>query len=123
MMIVATDLPLSNRLLFRVCKRATFGLARTGSSGGHGSGDYVIGFSTTCRTPKAMPGIREALARQEGVIEAAFLAVADATEEAILNAMFKAERMVGRDGHTREALPIDQVLEILDRHGVRRHSA
>ncbi len=122
MMIVATDLPLSNRLLFRVCKRATFGLARTGSSGGHGSGDYVIGFSTTYRRQDAMPGIREALARQEGVIEAAFQAVADATEEAILNAMFKAERMVGRDGHTREALPIDRVLEILDRHK-RRHEA
>lgn len=122
MMIVATDLPLSNRLLFRVCKRATFGLARTGSGGGHGSGDYVIGFSTTCRLPNALPAIRETLARQEGVIDEAFRAVAEATEEAILNSLFKAERMVGRDGHTREALPIDRVLEILDRHRRRQTS-
>ncbi len=120
MMIVATDLPLSNRLLWRVCKRAPFGLARTGSSGGHGSGDYVIGFSTTYRNTDALPAIRETLARQEGVIDEAFRAVAEATEEAILNSLFRAERMVGRDGHTREALPLDRVLEILDRHGARR---
>src|SRR5262249_37887314 len=58
MMIVATDLPLSNRLLNRVSKRATLGMARTGSSGGHSSGDYVIAFSTTYRDESAMPGVR-----------------------------------------------------------------
>jgi len=118
MIIVATDLPLCGRLLDRVCKRATFGLARTGSNGGHGSGDYVIAFSTSYRTPDAKPGVRQALAQNEGVIDEAFIAVADATEEAILNSIFKAERMLGRDGHVRQALPIERVLEILADHGL-----
>lgn len=113
MIILATDLPLSNRLLNRVCKRATFGLARTGSSGGHGSGDYVIAFSTTCREPGAMPAVQDALARQEGLIDAVFRAAADATEEAILNSLFRAERMEGRDHHLREALPLDRVRALL----------
>ena len=117
MMVVATDLPLSNRLLGRLAKRATFGLARTGSQGGHGSGDYVIAFSTTYRQPAAMAGARAALARDESLMDAAFRAVADATEEAIVNSLFQAERMVGRDGHTREALPVDQVVAILRQHG------
>lgn len=113
MIVLATDLPLSNRLLNRVCKRAAFGLARTGSSGGHGSGDYVIAFSTTCRRPGAMPAARQALSRQESLIDPVFQAAADATEEAILNALFRAERMVGRDGHVREALPLDRVRALL----------
>ena len=117
MMIIATDLPLSARLLNRICKRATFGLARTGSNGGHGSGDYVIAFSTTYRDGSQQK-IREALAQREGLIDRVFTAVADATEESIYNAMFKATTLVGRDGHTRHALDIDQALGILARHNV-----
>ena len=113
MMIVATDVPLSNRLLNRVSKRATLGMARTGSSGGHGSGDYVIAFSTTYRAPEAMRGARQALDRNESAIDVLFQAVADATEEAILNSLFRAHTVVGRDGNTREALPLDVVLERL----------
>jgi D-aminopeptidase len=117
MMIIATDLPLSNRLLNRICKRATFGLARTGSNGGHGSGDYVIAFSTTYRNGSQQK-IRDALTQREGIIDRVFTAVADATEESIYNAMFKATTLVGRDGHTRHALDIDQALAILARHNV-----
>ena len=117
MMIVATDLPLSNRLLNRVSKRATLGMARTGSGGGHGSGDYVIAFSTSYRSPLAMPGARAALAGNESAIDVVFQATADATEEAILNSMFRAHTVVGRDGNTREALPLDTVLERLQRAG------
>ena len=116
MIVLATDLPLSSRLLERVARRATFGLARTGSSGGHGSGDYVIAFSTTYRK-QGLPDVSKALSRKEGLIDVAFQAAADATEEAILNSLFRAERMVGRDGHVREALPIEEILEILNRHG------
>jgi D-aminopeptidase len=115
MMIVATDLPLSNRLLNRVSKRATLGMARVGSSGGHGSGDYVIAFSTTYRSPEAMASARRALADNESAIDVVFQAVADATEEAILNSLFQAQTVVGRDGHTRIALPLDAVLERLRR--------
>jgi len=120
MMVVATDLPLSSRLLNRVARRATFGLARAGSSGGHGSGDYVLAFSTTHRQAGAMQETRDALARDEGAVDAAFQATADATEEAILNALFQAERMVGRDGHARESLPLDQVMKILQQAELNR---
>jgi D-aminopeptidase len=113
MMIVATDAPLSNRLLNRVAKRATLGMARVGSSGGHGSGDYVIAFSTTYRTSEAMARARGVLAETEGAIDILFEAAADATEEAILNSMFRAHTVVGRDGNTRQALPLDVVLERL----------
>ena len=92
-------------------------MARTGSGGGHGSGDYVIAFSTTHRITDAMPWARRALADNEGAIDVVFQAVADATEEAILNSMFRAHTVVGRDGNTREALPLDIVLERLRRAG------
>jgi D-aminopeptidase len=117
MMIVATDLPLSNRLLNRVSRRATLGMARAGSSGGHGSGDYVIAFSTTYRTPGAMEATRRALAENESRIDVAFEAVADATEEAILNSLFRAQTLVGRDDNTREALPLERVMDLLRRAG------
>jgi D-aminopeptidase len=116
MIIVATDLPLSSRLLNRVAKRATLGMARAGSSGGHGSGDYVIAFSTTRRTSGAMQKARQALAENEGAVDIAFQAAADATEEAILNAVFRAETMVGRDGKTVEALPIDRAKALIQAH-------
>jgi D-aminopeptidase len=113
MMIVATDAPLSHRLLNRIAKRATLGMARAGSTGGHGSGDYVISFSTTYRAPSAMRAAREVLASNEGAIDPLFEATADATEEAILNSIFRAQSVVGRDGNTREALPLDIVVERL----------
>jgi len=117
MMIVATDLPLSNRLLNRVAKRATLGMARTGSTGGHGSGDYVIAFSTTYRAPAAMRTARAKLAENEAALDVVFQAAADTTEEAILNSMFRAETVVGRDGNMRAALPLDVVEERLRRAG------
>jgi D-aminopeptidase len=117
MMIVATDLPLSNRLLNRVAKRAMLGMARVGSSGGHSSGDYAIAFSTTYRLPEAMGSARRALVDDESAIDVVFQAAADATEEAILNSMFRAHTVVGRDGNTREALPLDVVLGRLRRAG------
>ena len=118
MMIVATDLPLSNRLLNRVSKRATLGMARVGSSGGHSSGDYVIAFSTTYRSPEAMANVaRRILADNERAIDVVFQAVADATEEAILNSLFRAHTVVGRDGNTHAALPLDAVLERLRQAG------
>lgn len=116
MMIVATDLPLSGHLLQRAARRATFGLARTGSRGGHGSGDYVIALSTTYRNDDRAV-LRDAFMRSRGLIDHVFPSVADATEEAILNSMFMATRVVGRDGNTREALPIGQVVERLEARG------
>jgi D-aminopeptidase len=117
MMIVATDVPLSNRLLNRVARRATLGMARVGSSGGHGSGDYAIAFSTTYRSAESMAAARRALVEDERAIDGVFQAVADATEEAILNSMFRAHTVVGRDGNTREALPLEVVVDRLRQAG------
>lgn len=122
-MVVATDAPLLDRGLRRLARRAGIGLARTGSIAGNGSGDYVIAFSTatSCRIPHDPPGLTHALeiVVEDGpAIDALFQATVEATEEAILNALFKAETMVGRDGHVREALPLDRVREIMARWSV-----
>jgi D-aminopeptidase len=111
MIVFATDMPLKGSHLDRVSKRAAFGLARTGSGGGHGSGDYVIGFSTTWRLRDDKPSIRKAFEDNESNIDIPFVAVAEATEEAILNSMFQAHTVVGRDGHTRYAVPVDEVVD------------
>ena len=104
---------LSNRLLNRVAKRATLGMARTGASGGHSSGDYVIAFSTTYRVEHTKSAARRELNRNERAIDVVFQAVADATEEAILNSMFRAQTVVGANGNTLHALPLHDVLERL----------
>lgn len=116
MIIFATDLPLPGSDLDRVAKRATFGLARTGSRGGHGSGDYVIGFSTTFRSGEKSR-IRKEMRKQESSIDIPFQAIAEATEEAILNAAFKATTLSGRDGNLHEAVPIEKVVARLKTAG------
>jgi len=119
MVIIATDAPLSSRQLYRLAKRATLGLARVGSDGGHGSGDYFIAFSTTYRQCIAT-GSTAAIAffvRNEAQMNRLFLATADAVEEAILNSIFKAGTMTGRDNRTVPGLPIDRVIHILRQYG------
>jgi D-aminopeptidase len=106
MMIVATDAPVDARNLRRMAARAIFGLARTGSSGANGSGDYVIAFSTQ-RSPATL------LTNDE--VSPLFLAVIEATEEAIYNSLLQAVTTTG-NGHTVQALPIDRVREILKKH-------
>ncbi|GEK31096.1 aminopeptidase [Kurthia zopfii] len=105
MTIVATDLPVSERQLQRILKRTVTGLSRTGSIITTGSGEVVIGFSTATKIPHdektkliAIPQI------PEEVIDVAFRAVGEATEEAVLNSMITAHEIVGRDGNSRPAL-------------------
>ncbi|MGD9713862.1 MAG: P1 family peptidase [Thermomicrobiales bacterium] len=127
MMIVATDAPMLDRHLGRIARRATLGMARTGSMGGHGSGDVVVAFSTaeSVRVPYASPNqtvMVEILAEQgpdgsSESVDALFGATVEATEEAILNALFRATSVVGRDGHARDALPIETVVDLLRTHG------
>jgi D-aminopeptidase len=127
--VVATDAPLNSRQLERLSVRAGGGLARTGGLYSTSSGDFVIAFSTTNLTPHH-PGTRQLsqgvvaegiLAGQswpsQPPINHLFQAALEATEEAILNSMFAAETMVGRDGHVRHAIPIDEVMEIMRRYG------
>jgi D-aminopeptidase len=119
MMVVATDAPLDARQLRRLAARAIFGMARTGSSGSNGSGDFVIAFSTTRRIAATVavqsPGAAEALVREDD-LSPLFQAAIEATEEAILNSMLRATTVRGRDGHAAEALPIARLREILARH-------
>lgn len=103
--ILATDIPLSERQLNRISKRAGVGLIRTGSFIGNGSGDIVISFSTANRIKhyEEMDTI-EIRIINENKIDMVFRAAAEATEEAVLNSMICAEETAGRDGHVRHAL-------------------
>ena len=111
--IIATDIPLCSRQLKRVCKRASVGIARVGSYIGHGSGDVIIGFSTANVIKEE--GSKDIISLKiinENKIDKAFRAVAEACEEAVLNSMITANKVIGYNGHVREAL-IDYIEDIL----------
>jgi len=116
MIVVATDAPLDSRNLKRLAKRALLGIARTGGFYSNASGDYAIAFSTAkeVRVPNrsSSPTQPVVLLRNEQM-SSLFLAAAEASEEAILNSLFKARRMEGKDGHVAEALPLDKIKEIV----------
>src|SRR6056297_513650 len=116
MMVIMTDAPLDSRNLERLAKRAMLGLAKTGGIASNGSGDYVIAVSTaeSCRIPyRSEERTQTATTLRNEAMTPLFLATIEATEEAILNSLFAAETMVGRDGHTIEALPKAQVVQLL----------
>ena len=117
-MVVATDAPLDHRQLRRLAERAMLGLARTGSSGSNGSGDYVIAFSTATEN-RGRPGesVRSLRGLGNDALSPLFQATIEATEEAIYNSLLRATTMTGRDGHRIEALPIDKTIEILRKYG------
>jgi D-aminopeptidase len=116
MIVVATDAPLDAHNLKRLAKRALLGISRTGGYYSGGSGDYAIAFSTApeVRVPyrSSSPTQTVTIVRNEQ-ISPLFLAAAEAAEEAILNSLFKAERMEGQDGHIAEALPLDKLKGLL----------
>ena len=115
--VIATDAPVDHRNLHRMAARAMLGLARTGSAASNGSGDYAIAFSTAPEL-RIRPGhpVREARLLGNDDISPLFLAVIEATEEAVYNSLFRAKTMTGC-GRTVEALPLERTLEILRRHG------
>ena len=119
MMVVATDAPIDARNLGRLAMRAMMGLARTGSFASNGSGDYVIAFTThpAVRHPRESdtPATTPALVNTS--MSPLFAAAAEATEEAIYNAIFKATTVSSSRG-TLEAIPIDKLRQILEKHGV-----
>lgn len=102
-MIVATDLPVTSRQLKRIIKRCSVGLARLGSYIGHGSGEVMIGFSTANRISED-GGMICLRCLHESHINAAFRAVAEATEEAVLRSMLEAHTVVGYSGKVRRSL-------------------
>ncbi len=120
-MVLATDAPVSDRQLLRLAKRCQGGLARVGSVFSNGSGDFALAFSTANRVTQACPSvpIAEYYVRDDSqAMGLLFRACTEAVEEAILNALFAAETMKGRDGNTRLGIPIDRVRDILARHKV-----
>jgi D-aminopeptidase len=118
MIIIATDAPVDARNLRRLAARAWLGMARTGSAASNGSGDYAIAFSTAPQLrihTSEKPPARHLELLTNDAMSPLFLAVIEATEEAIYNSMFRATTMSG-NGHTIEALPIDKTMEILRKH-------
>ena len=104
-MVVATDLPVTDRQLRRILKRCGVGLARNGSYYGHGSGDVMIGFSTANRMPHGgAHRVLEYKVITEQTLEFAFRAVAEATQEAVLNSMCCAKEGVKLDGTVVESI-------------------
>jgi D-aminopeptidase len=120
MIVVATDAPLTARNLKRLALRALFGLARTGGIAANGSGDYVIAFSTAAsvRINQQSEALLDSYSEvRNDRLSPLFLAVNEASEEAILNSLFCAESMKGWNGNFVAALPRDKVVAILKKHG------
>jgi D-aminopeptidase len=123
MMVVATDAPVDARNLERMAKRAMMGLARTGGIASNGSGDYVIAFSTHAGV--RIPHVSEEKTHTVSLLRndemsPLFMAVIEATEEAIINSLFKAQTMQGHEAHTIKALPTEEVSRILRKYNAIR---
>lgn len=113
--VLATDAPLDGRQLGRLCRRAAFGVARTGGVCHPGSGEFVIAFQVAWRAVRRPPTAvvwRPVVADEAAVLAELGAAAVEAVEEAILNSLFAAHTMTGRDGHTRVALPVDDVVRL-----------
>jgi D-aminopeptidase len=130
MMVIATDAPLTAFQLRRLASRAAFGIARTGTVGHDGSGDFVIAFSTahpwhhwpesiTSSTLRLHEEAKVAASSSsEKIIDQFFTASVESIEEAILNSLMAAETMTGRDGNTLHAIPHDKLAELLAHYRV-----
>ena len=114
MMVVITDAPLDSRNLERVAKRAMMGLAKTGGIASNGSGDYVIALSVA---PQNLINYKEnkitTTVLANNMMSPIFAATIEATAEALWNSMFMAESMTGRNGNHVDAMPVEQVLDML----------
>jgi len=104
-MIIATDAPLDARQLGRLATRCGIGLGRSGSIYGHGSGDLALAFSTAQTVPyRPQEALHQSACLHDSLLDPLFEAVADSTEQAIVNALFAAQTVNGRDGHQRISL-------------------
>ena len=117
MMVVGTDAPIDSRNLERVAKRAFMGLAKAGGIASNGSGDFAIAFSTA--KENRVPHNTKKLEKLNNVnvnnddMPPIFMATIEATEEAIINSLFKAHDVTGYNGKVHKALPVDKVLDML----------
>ncbi len=115
MMVVATDAPIRSLGLTRLARRVMLGLARTGATSSHGSGDFVIAFSSAESLRSSFGS--DSPTEDGGVLRGdrlspLFQAAIEATEEAVYNSMLKATTVTGRNGNTREAISIEDLLEV-----------
>jgi L-aminopeptidase/D-esterase-like protein len=116
--IIATDAPLSSRQLERLARRASLGLARTGTTSGNTSGDIFLAFSTANVVPQQdPPEVLDAKLLSTDAINPIFRAVVEATEESVINALTKAETMTGINGNTVHALPYDRLAAVMAKYG------
>ena len=117
--VIATDAPLTSRQLKRLAKRAFLGLARTGSVMANASGDYAIAFTTSRYGLEGGGSIGYCIPEKN--LTPFFLAVVEAVEESVYDAIFAAETMSGRNGNVLKMLPIETVMTILDVRGAREN--
>lgn len=118
--VVATTAPLTDRQLGRVLRRVQNGIARTGSTTASGSGEIVVGFTTAFKVPhftEATTMRFESLVESEELFNTLFTAMTEATEEAILNSLFNAETVEGRNGARRERFPLERLPALLSGAG------
>ena len=113
--VVVTDAPLLPDDCERLARRIGLGLARTGSTADHGSGEIFLGLSVGMRADRS--GRFDAEPVRARSLDDLFIATVDAAEEAVLNAMLMSTTVVGRGGHSREGLPADEVRRLLVEHG------
>jgi L-aminopeptidase/D-esterase-like protein len=114
--VVATDAPLLPHQIKRLARRATMGLARTGSVSGNGSGDIFIAFSTANTGASTPSGLAQLTMLPNDRMDALFAATVQATEEAIINALVAAETMTGIDNHKVIALPHDRLRDVMKKY-------
>jgi D-aminopeptidase len=121
MMVVLTDAPLDARNLKRLAKRAFMGLAKTGGIASNGSGDYVIAVSTAYQILNQTAGtLEEVKVLRNDAVSPLFMAAIEATEEAIINALFAAKTTTGDQGHRIDELPKQKVVDWLKKNGQTR---
>ena len=119
MMVVITDAPLSARNLKRVAKRAMMGLAKTGGIASNGSGDYVIAIATAETnyiTHNTKELFYDSKVLRNDAVSTLFLATIEATEEAIINSLFAAQTMRGKENHLISSIPMSEVIRILKKY-------
>jgi len=117
---LTNEAPLSDRNLSRLAQRALFGLARTGASFVNGSGDYAIAFSVANevrRTPERRRALSCIADLPNHWVSPLFQAAIEATEEAILNSLFKARTIIGHNGVVGEAIPLDRIMDMMNGGG------
>jgi D-aminopeptidase len=119
--VIATDAPVDSRQLTRLAKRAALGLARTGATARHGSGDFMLAFSTGNVIPHyPKHPIYTMTHIADTHLNALITATIEATEEAILNALTMATTVVGRDGNRAEAISLERLRTLLETPGQKR---